>query len=405
MTEAQGSDLQLGRAGFWSEALERVRPELLDCLQTTAAVLAEAGQADSHLQLGARLTSLAPTADSDPATADGSWDQFATSAAELLGLEVEQAWFGADRTTMADALRAGGPLYVVADAFDLRWLPYVGHKHMSHSFLVDKGDTEDTLTVVDAYHNSTPWGDARPGSWQLPAEELVRSLPGSLDLVRFRQGLLPLIDLRTALTENVDRLRSGDEARAAYLEAARTSAAPDVLDQLATDCWVMARSRKLHAVWLDEQPAALSGTAAAWSQVAEWEQLATHSYLTLRRAARSPVRPDSILASIEKLSRTDLEVADLLVQQAIEWTGRVEQVVVDRLADAFRTTALEIRSAAGLRDVPGFNSFRLVDAVSSIEVSLGLRIRDEQLTSSDLHDRQSFTGLFLRARPAAGDQS
>ncbi len=62
-----------------------------------------------------------------------------------------------------------GPFLVLGDAYLMPWLPYFGHEHMVHSFIIVEVDHEKKLFhIVDAYNNKTEWGAALPCSLSIP---------------------------------------------------------------------------------------------------------------------------------------------------------------------------------------------------------------------------------------------
>lgn len=317
---------------------ENLRADLMDCLQVNLAILADRHHGPgTHLALGAELTG--------ESTLDSRLDQ----AARLLGLQTVKRHDDADLRDRASE----EPQYAVADAFDLSWVPYAGHQHMDHSFLFRDGG--DVCEVIDGYHNGTPWGDARPGVWRVPWHELPRAT-----VVELAFGELPG---RQAIAPLVLDIEATEEAMCADVE------------QLVLDVWLLARSRGLHAAWLD------SASFAAHAQ--EWNALAAHSYVAMRRVLRGGRLVPSVPQELRRLLRQDVDLT---------W---VRTVVAAELAAVL---AVPVHSGQQpLRELPGFSSFRLVDVIERVEARLGREVEPEALTPESLRDLDSLCGLFVRS--------
>ncbi|RBJ05775.1 acyl carrier protein, partial [Micromonospora provocatoris] len=178
----------------WTPILTGLHATALDCLQTSFALLADhANGSGSHLALGARYGFR--TRDQDGlVTVEATSDDRATEAVDLLGLRVEGRWMQLDGPQVRRLYAPGQPLYVTADAYDLPWCPYHEHEHMRHSFLVTAA-APDEVTVVDAYHNDTAWGPARPGVWRLPAAAFDTALAGGAHTLAVTAHPAPEIDV------------------------------------------------------------------------------------------------------------------------------------------------------------------------------------------------------------------
>ena len=121
-------DLEPAARHRWEPALRGLRAEALDCLQTTVGLLADdVHGTGTHLGLGSRWPF--PTLRRDgvvrlrPTLQDRLDD-----AAELLGLRVAAPQGPTDGQGLRRQLEVAGSLYVVADAYDLPWVPYAGHR-------------------------------------------------------------------------------------------------------------------------------------------------------------------------------------------------------------------------------------------------------------------------------------
>ena len=145
----------------WAAALHALQTDALDCIQTTLALVADQLHgAGTHLALGRRCRFPIRRGDGD-VQVQPTLEERLDEATELLGLRIAEPEGPMDGPALRRHLALNGTLDVVADAYDLPWVPYAGHRHMSHSFLLEAGDGE--YTVVDAYQNDTQWGPAGPG--------------------------------------------------------------------------------------------------------------------------------------------------------------------------------------------------------------------------------------------------
>jgi hypothetical protein len=155
---------------------------------------------------------------------------------------------------------------------------------MEHSFLVVAGPRG--VTAVDAYHNDTPWGPARPGEWPLPVLDKAR-----LSAFRTRP--------RTPSAPDAPRATS-DIGRyvAAYREHEDQHRA---ITRLTLETWLLARSRSLHARWLAQR-----GHAAEFAEhAARWRQFAEQVFIALRRVERGRALPGGLHDQLETLLHAD----------------------------------------------------------------------------------------------------
>src|SRR4051794_18158634 len=225
---------------LWHRALDGLRADALDCLQANLAALADLHHGPgTHLALGSVL---------DFAPAERPLRQRIDEAGDLVGLRVVQRWDDLDGPALRELAREHARLYVVADAYALSWLPYAGRLHMEHSFLL--AGSEPSSLVVDAYHNSTQWGVARPGLWKLRASEFDRCVLAACAFVLAAESPPPLARA-AALRANAQALAAALPAIDAYVATVRGSrAAPAAIARLVLDVWVLGRARLLHAAWL-----------------------------------------------------------------------------------------------------------------------------------------------------------
>src|SRR5829696_7077436 len=198
------------RDGVWSPVLAGIRAEALDCLQANLAAVADrALGAGSHLALGAPLDFRWAADGAGLPAVSAPLETRLAEAGALLGVRVVERRDGLDGPAVR-AAAAAGPLYVVADAYGMGWLPYAGRQHMEHSLLLAGGGSGPPA-VVDAYHNDTRWGSVRPGVWRLTEAELDAAVAGGTAL-RLAVDPVPAPDPAAVLAANGDRLASADVA-------------------------------------------------------------------------------------------------------------------------------------------------------------------------------------------------
>ncbi|WP_053720135.1 hypothetical protein [Saccharothrix sp. NRRL B-16348] len=346
-----------------------VRAELLDCVQANLALLADRRHGPGrHLALGARLRFAPVPGPNGLPTVERALDDHLRDARHLLGLAVVDRWHA---TTSADLPRGHDLVYVVADAFHLPWVPYRGHKHMDHSFLVEPGPAG--CTVHDAYHNDTQWGPARPGRWELTAAELSAAVPDGARVFRLEPVDRPA-DVRPR------QHHAEPDVVDAYARAYREH--PDrvaALDRLTLETWLLARSRRLHAACHDE-PAAFE------EHVRQWEALAEQTYLAYRRVARGRPEPPGVLPRLVDLLAADRVVFDGLRREIAAVVARVLNV-----------EPAEVLGGEPFPSFPSFSSFRVVDIVERLESALGVEFDADDLVPENLHRLDDLCRLVSRA--------
>lgn len=379
----------------WEAILRAVRADALDCLQTTFAVLADRAHGPgTHLALGARW------GDEPRATLD---DRLA-EAGELLGLRAVARVPGLDGPELRRLASRKGSLYVVADAYRLSWVPYAGRRHMEHSFLLTASG--ERLTVVDAYHNDTVYGPARPRACVLSAAEVDAAVRDGALALELQAGSLPRLDAARVLAANAARLRTAAadiERRAA--ETRVRLADPDGLERFVLDVWLLGRGRRLHAAWLKRDGGDAAADGAMEQRAEEWQRLAARSYVALRRAGRGRPAGPALVDELLRLVRGDVALAEQLASQSGARAGpaTVRAAVVGALAVALHVDGAAIGSSASLRDLPGFNSFRLVDVIETVETRLGVELPGDGIASDDLRDVDGLCRLFARAEPRGAE--
>ncbi|WP_089154315.1 acyl carrier protein [Micromonospora sp. NBS 11-29] len=396
----------------WTPILTGLRATALDCLQTSFALLADhANGADSHLALGARYRFRARDRDG-LVTVEATWDDRVAEAVDLLGLRVEGRWMQLDGPQVRRLGGPGQPLYVTADAHDLPWCPYHGHEHMPHSFLVTAVDA-DEVTVVDAYHNDTARGPARPGVWRLPTARFDAALAGGAHALAVAAHPAPAIDVPAMLADNATRARRARPEVAAYLTRAGATLDTEAgLHRFVLDVWLLARDRDLHEHWL--AAVAPDAADALAGQGPRWRQLATRSYVALRRVqAGRPAAPELAdalgtliadhLVALESIADPTATPGGDTAPDAAPPAGGdgVRAAVLGALGDTLHLDESALRATDVLRDLPGFDSFRLVDVIDRVERRLGVEVPATALSAADLRDVGSLCAMFGAAAGGA----
>ncbi|MGW0505190.1 acyl carrier protein [Micromonospora sp. NPDC003241] len=397
----------------WTPILTALRASALDCLQTSFALLADhAHGTGSHLALGARVEFRTRERAGLP-TVEATPDDRAAEAVGLLGLRVEGRWTQLDGPRVRRLFATGQPLYVIADAYDLPWCPYQGHEHMRHSFLATDAGS-GAVTVVDAYHNDTAWGPARPGVWRLPVDEFDTALAGGAHTLAITAGPAPVLDVPEMLAGNAERARQSRPAVAGHLTSLTESLTTvDGLHRFVLDVWLLGRARQLHEHWLESvRPDA---AAALAGQAQRWQQLSARSYVALRRAqAGRPASPelagalgalvDEYLSAVEAIGAAPTTGGDASRAGDGSRTGDgpVQAAVLGALRDTLHLDEDRLRPTDVLRDLPGFDSFRLVDVIDRVERRLGVEVPATALSAADLRDVGSLCAMFADASRTGG---
>ncbi|MFE6751082.1 hypothetical protein ACFVGM_34900 [Kitasatospora purpeofusca] len=392
--------------------------ELFDCLQVNLAVLADRWHgAGTHLGLGAALR-FAPAAGSDGLpTVARTVEQHLADARGALGIEVRSL----HRTSGPVGLPPTEGCYVVADAYHLPWVPYFGQRHLDHSFLAeaDGRDGErgqygryarhdvsgpDGVSVVDGYHNETPWGSARPGRWSLSAEDFRAAVPGPALVAE----LAPATAGPGAVVATADL--AGPEAVDAYVDAyVRHPDRNAALGRLTLETWFLARSRRLHAAFR----AAESGAApddAVDAHLRGWGALTEQTYLAARRVERGRTEPPGLLPRLREQLHADgaLLGAALAASPAAggaagpSAAGAALRAAVAEVAAAVLGTAVgPLLDGRSLGEVPQFSSFRIVEIVERLEDELRFEFDAADLVPENLHDIDAICAVVRRS-PSAG---
>ena len=234
--------------------------------------------------------------------------------------------------TCAAAVARGQPVLAVGDAFMMPWQPYFGRQHMDHSFVVD-GVSEDRelLHIADAYQNKTQWGEARPGTTWLPAMGLAPILEssdgwqgGHLFVVEQSDESPGEVDHRALVAANakhvLDELREGRVLRRFSGFYAERADDLQAVRQFTLACWLVARARALHGLWLrdlSQRPEAVvdERTAADYDErvTQPWKRVTEFSYVMERRAGAGKAPPRSAFELLEG----DVEAGEIAVAERL----------------------------------------------------------------------------------------
>ncbi len=361
----------------WSPLLETVRANALDCVQANLAVVADrhAG-AGAHLELGSTLRfDTEPGPDGVPRVVSSVPYRLA-AAHDVLGLRVSQRWDGIGGGQLRRLVADTGPLYVVADAYTLGWTPYAGRQHTDHTFILSTSDS-----VVDAYHDETPWGSCRPGVWRLSTAELDAMVSSATALLLAAE---PVTARPSPLAANACAMADAVSSIEAYLAAQR-----GLSDQLVLDVWLLSRSRLLHAAWLAHHG---RPSTAMDEQAQAWLTLASQAYVA-RRRARTPHA--TVLDELGRLLGEDVAIASRLaaMEPAVPASAdAVRAAVLLAVQEVLHIDEPTVLAARTLRALPNYNSFRLVDIIERVETRLNVELDD--LTPEALRDIDSLCAAF-----------
>ncbi len=315
-------------AGRWYAAMERADTDLLDCLAVNLAVLlAWHGAADLRTPFAARWRFRLRGDGAGGSRLDLPPQDLAQDLRELAGWELRwqpAADLASELPAWAVACDEGQPVLVVADAFDMPWIPYAGHEHMEHSFIVARVDG-DCLTITDGYANATEWGAAQPVTATVGRAEIAGLLAGAGRWSVPRPAGSPAAgsaDCPLAATtiaqlvrDNANEITAAREAGCydSFLRGAAALAQAGDLAPVAVDSWLLARSRGLHARWLDSSAAAwvpakvrldfAANVATAWTRAAQM------SYIGLRRARSGRAVPPALSECLRRACAAEQDLA------------------------------------------------------------------------------------------------
>ncbi|WP_051885625.1 acyl carrier protein [Streptomyces hygroscopicus] len=373
---------------------EAVRAELLDCLQANLALLADRHHGPgTHLRLGARLRFAPRPGPGGLPTVEPTLEDQLADAEELLGLTVATRESGVGGAAVAATTE---PVYVVADAHHLPWVPYFGHRHVEHSFLVEPGADGDTVEVTDGYHNDTQWGKARPATHTYGRAELAAILAADahgaevLRLAPRPLGPAPRPATDLGADPGADRVA---EYLRAYTEHPDRVAA---LERFTLETWLLARARKLYAQYAAGGPGAPVDPAVA-GHLARWDGVVEHAYLTFRRVARGRAEPPELLARAADVLRADATVlAGAGTAPETEGDGEPRSTVRAVVASVLGLDE-HLVPETELTGLAEFSSLRMVEIVEGLESAFGVEFGPDDLVPEKLHRIDDLCGLVRRA--------
>jgi hypothetical protein len=382
----------------WARLLAHVRADALDCLQSNLAVVADRCHGPgTHLTLGAGW-GFQPGA-------DGGFERSpAERLAEVeaaLGLRVAETWRTSDEAFLCRMAREHGPLFVVGDAHRMPWLPYAGREHMAHSFLLCAGPDADRATIVDAYHNDTRWGPARPCTWTLPADEVGALLGDRATTYLLVSSYVPVVHPGRVLAQNAARLSAAEPDRERYLDRARQCDS-GTLDRLVLDIWMLLRERMLHEAWLGHAGLPAEAVGPVGGLIDRWRTLATQSYVAQRRQRRSATPDPSLADRMAALLRDEAEIARQLVHAGAGTEDEAVVAIRRALMETLSIDAEALDRAPTLSELPGFDSYRLVEVLDSAERILGRPYDAAGLSARSVRDAVSLAELFSTASRHSG---
>jgi hypothetical protein len=272
---------------------QRLRTDLFDCIQVNLAMLADrSGDPDRHLALGAVLRFEPWPGAAGLPTVEPPLAIQLPEAQALAGLKVVCREDNADPFALRELARRHETVYAIGDSYHMPWLPYYRRRHMEHSFLVACAP-DDCAQISDAYDNQTAWGPAAPGTWRYGWGELPTA------------SVAIVYETADSYSWPAPSVHIG-EARD-YIDAyARHPDRLAAMQQLAVETWLLSRARQLHARLrhhLGEPP-----NAATEAHLHRWEQIATTTFIALRRVQRGKPEPGTLLADLAQALDTDREV-------------------------------------------------------------------------------------------------
>jgi Butirosin biosynthesis protein H, N-terminal len=227
------------------------------------------------------------------------------------------------------SIAAGRPSLVCADAFLMPWVPYYSHMHTPHWFLVEGIDTATgLLQIVDASRVSTRWGEARPTRAIYPLSSAAAAIAAMedrdaalvCDLRRVSAGRPAApADQVAANCERILRTVGAERAIVRFSDWFRDRVGVrEEIDRFGHLCWLSARARRLHLLWLQEVAAAPHAGILAFTQAARaWQRASAFAYVASRRMEQDG-SPRQIAFDVlrEEVSHAELRSADALLADA-----------------------------------------------------------------------------------------
>lgn len=210
----------------------------------------------------------------------------------------------------ARLLVGGRPVLAVADAYHMDWLPYAGNTHMTHSFIVNGVDAaRGQASIVDAYHNDTAWGPARPAITTLSRAALAGLLGGGARLGTLEPGPPgPPLNVQATLSANsreITRAMAGGDFQRYVADRRDRADQPGAIASVALACWLGERSRTRYARWLGQVAEALAlpplADLAVWftdDVAANWRRASELAYLAQQRVQRGRRAPGAVFDTL-----------------------------------------------------------------------------------------------------------
>jgi hypothetical protein len=221
-----------------------------------------------------------------------------------------------------EALCGGRAVVVVGDAYHLPWLPYAGHEHMAHGFVVEGIDSADGIRepvvhVVDPYDNATAYGRAVPQTCKISVGDLATALVAGSWAVLVDVGEPTPVDVGHQVAANAAEIVAAarDGAFTRLVDGHRGLDARAV-EHLSLQTWLLSRNRSLHQLWLTDvrsslRPLGLDDLPARFDAdvVAAWRRATEMAYVASRRVHAGRAAPPSVLAAVEQALEHELDIA------------------------------------------------------------------------------------------------
>lgn len=215
-----------------------------------------------------------------------------------------------------ELLAQNRPVILVGDAFYLPWVPYSGHEHMDHGFVLEGLQDGAVARLVDPYENSTEWGRAVPQTVTVPLAALAPAVTGGRWAALTRTGEPEPVDVAVQLAENA---RAADDADLRRFVDAHRAVDEPALANLTLSTWLLARNRALHGLWLADVAPALDGLGLAdlperfgRDVTPAWRRAAEASYLALRRLRAGRAVPPVALTAAVRATAAEAELRSYL---------------------------------------------------------------------------------------------
>jgi hypothetical protein len=328
-------------AALCSQLLPRIDAAYLDCVSDDLALLLAAHGVsdvltpfaqDWRFDLVEREDGL-PRIDLPPAGQD-----------DLLGQRTgwRPRWrpitrIGTDLPQWQRELGSGRPVLLIGDAFHLPWLPYQGHEHMDHGFVLvalhaareDRGDTaagDLTAHILDPYDNITEWGAARPLATRLPISDLSPAFSDGrwavLVPVRPAEPTDPAAQIEANAAAILASAEQGLYQR--FAECHQQSGLTGI-QSMSLQTWLLARNRALHARWLTVLSPAVIAPSLADRFLTEvcggWQRAMEMAYVALRRVRSGRAAPPAAFAAVSYAADAEVILARSLLSSAAGQTA------------------------------------------------------------------------------------